>query len=80
MGAPIGCAASGSRGVFRKKIEILMIWEAIPSVLRGQFYAKSNELIVIFFAYFSLRVFVYKYLILISISCSFLSFPDINFS
>ena len=61
MAAPIGWAARGSGGVFHKKFEILMIWKAISSVLRGQFYAKPNKLIAIFFAYFSLRVFMYKY-------------------
>ena len=56
MGALIGCAARGSGGFPPQKFEILMIWNAISSVLREQFYAKSNKLIVIVLHIFILRV------------------------
>ena len=48
MGALSGCVARGSGGFPIKKFEILMIWKAISTVLRWQFYAKSNKSIVIF--------------------------------
>ena len=52
----------------------LMFWKDISSVLRGQFCPKcllnhTNRLP--FFVQFFLRVFVYEYLTLINISCSF---------
>ena len=43
-------------------------------------FTKSHKSIAIFFAYFYLHVFAYKYLNLIYILCVFLSFLDTNFS
>ena len=81
MQAPKGWATKGIWVHFpQEKFEILMLWNTISSVLRarGQFLSMNWSLNLFpFYAYFYLRGFAYKNLVL---CCLFGSFLDISFS
>ena len=86
MQAPKGWATKGwaTKGIWvhfpQEKFEILMLWNTISSVLRarGQFLSMNWSLNLFpFYAYFYLRGFAYKNLVL---CCLFGSFLDFSFS
>ena len=81
MQAPKGWATKGIWVHFpQEKFEILMLWNTISSVLRarGQLLSMNWSLNLFpFYAYFYLRGFAYKNLVL---CCLFGSFLDISFS